>query len=80
MIKYVTALGKRREIRVGEEKQVKRGSGRCDKEPFEGSSQMLGLLSSAPLESLKYLNLSLPFFHLSVELLPCRPPVNRFDT
>lgn len=28
------------------------------KEAFEGSSQMLGLLSSAPLEPLRYLNLA----------------------
>ena len=38
--------------------RVKRWSEECDKEAFEGSSQMLRLLSSAPLEPLRYLNLA----------------------
>lgn len=38
--------------------RVKWWSEQCDKEAFEGSSQMLGLLSSAPLEPLRYLNLA----------------------
>lgn len=38
--------------------RVKWWSEECDKEAFEGSSQMLRLLSSAPLEPLRYLNLA----------------------
>ncbi|KAK5874564.1 hypothetical protein PBY51_019500 [Eleginops maclovinus] len=37
-------------------KRVKRWREECDKEAFEGSSQMQPLLSSAPSEPLRYLN------------------------
>lgn len=67
-------------VKRWKKRRVKCWREECDKEAFEGSSQMLGLLSSAPSEPLRYLNLACLFLHLSVELLPCRPPVNRFDT
>lgn len=41
-----------------EERRVKRRNEDCDKEASEGSSEKLGLLSSAPSEPLRYLNLA----------------------
>lgn len=41
-----------------EERRVKRRNEDCDKEASEGSSEKPGLLSSAPSEPLRYLNLA----------------------
>ncbi len=58
------------------ERRVKWWSEWCDKEAFEGSSQMLGLLSSALLEPLRYLNLaclSPPLCRAAALQATCKP-------